>query len=102
MDPKVTRIPVADGLTLNALEWSTEGVPLLLLHGFSNEAHIWDDFAPSVAEHYRVIALDWRGHGDSDHHAEAAYDYDDHVRDLEAVFQHLGIERARAHSLRVG
>ena len=33
----------AHGLDLHLLEWSREGVPLLLLHGFGNEAHLWDD-----------------------------------------------------------
>ena len=101
MKPTIRRIPAADGLTLNALEWSTEGTPMLLLHGFSNEAHIWDDFAPTVAPYYHVIAIDLRGHGDSDWHPDARYDYADHVTDLEAVYASLGIERAVlvAHSL---
>ena len=66
---------------------------MLLVHGFSNEAHIWDDFAPVVAEHYRVLAIDLRGHGDSDWHPQGAYDYDHHVADLEAVLSHLSIDR---------
>jgi len=101
MEPTTLRLRGADGLELNVLEWSREGVPMLLLHGFSNEAHIWDDFAPQVAEYYRVLAVDLRGHGDSDWHPEAAYDYDDHVADVEALTEQLGIERAVlvAHSL---
>ena len=58
-------IPGSDGVKIHLLEWSREGVPLILVHGFSNEAHIWDDFAPTVAEHYRVLAMDLRGHGGS-------------------------------------
>jgi pimeloyl-ACP methyl ester carboxylesterase len=75
------------------LEWSEEGTPLVLVHGFGNEAHIWDDFAPLVAPHYRTLAVDLRGHGDSDHDPEQRYDYDHHVADLEAVTAALGIER---------
>ena len=101
MQPTRHRVPGADGLTLNLLEWSTEGTPMLLLHGFSNEAHIWDDFVPTVAPYYRVLALDLRGHGDSDWHPKGAYDYDDHVADVEAVLAHFGIARSVivAHSL---
>ena len=101
MEPTQRRLPGADGLSLNALEWSTDGTPMILLHGFSNEAHIWDDFAPTVAPYYHVVAVDLRGHGDSDWHPDGAYDYDDHVADLEAIVEHLGIERAVlvAHSL---
>ncbi len=93
MECSERKIQGADGLFLNLVEWSQEGVPMLLLHGYSNEAHIWDDFIPHVAPHYRVLALDLRGHGDSDWHAEGAYDYENHVDDIEAIVEALGIER---------
>lgn len=93
MQPRDFFVNGADGMRIHALEWSTEGVPLVLVHGFGNEAHIWDDFAPLVAPHYRVIAIDQRGHGDSSHDAELRYDYDYLVADLEAVTAALGIER---------
>ncbi len=93
MEPRQRRVPGADGLTLNLLEWSEEGVPMILIHGFGNEARIWDDFVPGVAGHYRVLALDQRGHGESDWHPDAAYEYDNFVADLEAVIDGLGIER---------
>jgi pimeloyl-ACP methyl ester carboxylesterase len=66
---------------------------MLLLHGFGNDARIWDDFAPLVAPFYRTLALDLRGHGDSDWDSERRYDYPFHLRDLEAVFAALGIDR---------
>jgi pimeloyl-ACP methyl ester carboxylesterase len=87
------RVGGAHGLQLHALEWSRDGVPLVLLHGFSNEAHIWDDVAAAVAPYYRTVALDLRGHGDSDWDPERRYDYDSHVADLEAATAALGIER---------
>jgi pimeloyl-ACP methyl ester carboxylesterase len=101
MQPTSRRIEASDGLHLHVLEWSTEGVPMILIHGFGNEAHIWDDFAPQVAEHYRVIAVSLRGHGDSDWDPEKRYDYTHHVTDLEAIAERLGIERMVlvAHSL---
>jgi pimeloyl-ACP methyl ester carboxylesterase len=93
MEPRSRRLKGADDLRVHVLEWSDEGVPLVLVHGFGNEAHIWNDFAPRVAPHYRTIAVDLRGHGDSDHDPEGRYDYDRHVADLEAVTAALGIER---------
>src|SRR5512134_3942928 len=93
MKPRSRRVPGSDGLSLHVLEWSDEGTPLLLVHGFGNEAHIWDDFAPLVAPHYRTVALDLRGPGDSDHDPERRYDYEHHVADLAAVSAALGIER---------
>ena len=93
MEPISHRIQGAHGLGLHVLEWSREGVPLVLLHGVGNEAHLWDDFVPSVAPHYRVIALDQRGHGDSDWDPEGRYDADSMTEDLEAVLEAMDVDR---------
>jgi pimeloyl-ACP methyl ester carboxylesterase len=93
MEPTSIRVPAAHGLSLHVLEWSREGVPLLFVHGFGNDAHVWDDVAPAVAPYYRVLAIDLRGHGDSDRDPEARYDYDAHLADLEAVTAGLGVTR---------
>jgi pimeloyl-ACP methyl ester carboxylesterase len=93
MQPVSRAVQGADSLRLHLLEWSTEGVPLLLLHGFGNDAHIWDDFAPSVAPYYRTLALDHRGHGDSAWDPQRRYEHDAMVADVEAVTAQLGIER---------
>jgi pimeloyl-ACP methyl ester carboxylesterase len=93
MEPISLRVPAAHGLSLHVLEWSREGVPLLFVHGFSNEAHVWDDVTPAVAPYYRTLAVDLRGHGDSDRDLEGRYDYDSHVADLVAVTEELGVGR---------
>jgi len=93
MEPRSRRIAGADGLDLHVLEWSQEGVALLLLHGFGNDAHIWDDFAPAVAPHYRTLALDHRGHGDSAWDAKRRYEHEVMVADVEAATAALGVER---------
>lgn len=92
MEPTSHRI-TRQNVELHVLEWSTEGVPLVLLHGHGNEAHLWDDFVPSVTEHYRVLAVDQRGHGDSGWDPEGRYDADTMADDLEAILEHFGIER---------
>ena len=93
MEPTSRRVSGSTGFDLHLLEWSTDGVPLLLLHGFGNEAHIWDEFAPAVAPYYRTLALDQRGHGDSGWDPEGRYAIDFYVDDVEAVTAELGIER---------
>ena len=93
MTPRSRRISGSDGLDLHLLEWSTEGVALLLVHGFGNDAHIWDDFAPAVAPYYRVLALDQRGHGDSAWALHGEYEYEHLVADLECVCESLAIDR---------
>lgn len=92
MEPTSRRLR-GDGLDIHLLEWSREGTPLLFLHGFSNEAHVWDEAAAAVAPYYRTLAMDLRGHGDSGRDPEGRYDYDFHVADVEAVLAALGIER---------
>ena len=87
------RVPGADGIELHVLEWSTAGVPLLFVHGFGNEAHIWDDIVPVVAPHYRTLAIDLRGHGDSDWDPGGRYSYESHLADLECATRALGVER---------
>ena len=93
MEPVSKRVKGAHGLELHILEWSTEGVPMVLLHGFGNEAHLWDDFVPAVAEHYRVLAVDQRGHGDSDWDPQGRYHAEDMCDDLERILDHFGIDR---------
>ena len=66
-------------------------MPLFLLHGFGNEAHIWDRFAPLVGDRYHVFALDSRGHGDSEHAPE--YGDEHNVADFTAILAALGIQR---------
>ena len=93
MQPRSRRVPGVSGLDLHLLEWSEQGVPLLCLHGFGNDAHIWDDFAPAVAPYYRTLALDHRGHGDSAWDPERRYDHDTMVEDVELASAALGVER---------
>lgn len=93
MEPTSHRVKGSHDLEIHVLEWSREGVPLLLLHGHGNEAHLWDDFVPAVAEHYRVLAVDQRGHGDSDWDPEGRYGADAMADDLEAILAHFEIDR---------
>jgi pimeloyl-ACP methyl ester carboxylesterase len=80
--------PVLDGVTLHSLHWGLCGAPtLVLLHGGGANAHWWDHIAPRLANDFHAVALDFRGHGDSDYpeHLEA----DAFGRDLDALLTHL-------------
>jgi pimeloyl-ACP methyl ester carboxylesterase len=93
MQPRPIELPGADGLKLHALEWSREGTLLLFLHGFGNSCRVWDDCAGELAPHYRVIALDQRGHGDSARDPEQRYESAAMARDVESVLGSLGADR---------
>lgn len=83
-------------LTLNGLrfhyrDWGARSSPALVaLHGFTGHARTWDTLARAVCGRYRVLALDQRGHGES----EWAHDYAPgrRVEDLEAFQAALGLD----------
>lgn len=91
--PRSLDLPGADGIRLHGLEWSREGVPLVFVHGFGHDAHVWDDFAPAVAPHYRTLAVTLRGHGDSGRGPHGGHDPALLVRDLEQALDSLEIAR---------
>src|SRR5438105_411171 len=54
-------------LKLHYTEWNSGGSrPVLLVHGANVQLHTWDPIAADLARDYRVVAIDLRGHGDSD------------------------------------
>ena len=86
------RFLTANGLRIHYLEWGgSDKPPLIMLHGIARHAHTFDHLAPRFADRYQVIAIDMRGHGDSDWHPDGAYLVEDYVKDLEALVQQLGL-----------
>jgi esterase len=62
---------------------------MVLLHGVTDNAHVWDHFAPYASDRFRVIALDQRGHGDSDWAVPPAYSCEDYCSDLSGLIADL-------------
>jgi pimeloyl-ACP methyl ester carboxylesterase len=94
-DAAVRRSFEVNGLTLRALGWGAAGRPgLCFLHGGSAHAHWFDAVAPTFADRYDVIALDQRGHGESDWPTPSAdgpaYATENFVADLVEVMDALG------------
>jgi len=64
---------------------------VVLLHGGGANVHWWDHLAPRWAADHHVVALDFRGHGDSDHPEERVQGaFQD---DLDALLEKLGTRR---------
>jgi haloacetate dehalogenase len=64
------RVPVAEGVSLNAAVGGT-GSPIVLLHGFPQTHLMWRHVAADLAAEHTVICPDLRGYGASDKPAEA-------------------------------
>lgn len=68
------------------------GRAVLLLHGTGDNARTWDLLSPALAESFRVLALDQRGHGESGWAVPSSYRCDDYLGDLTAVIDTLGLD----------
>ncbi|WP_171166160.1 alpha/beta fold hydrolase [Streptomyces sp. I05A-00742] len=85
-----------DGTTL-AYHSLGEGEPLLCLPGGPMRASVYLGDLGGLAKHRRLIKLDLRGTGDSGTPDDpATYRPDRQVEDVEALWDHLGLERADA------
>lgn len=85
----------AGKLALHALEWGDAARPgILMLHGGAAHAHWFDRVADAFAARFHVLALDQRGHGESQWPVPPAYATEDFAGDLLAVIDALGWERA--------
>ncbi len=85
-----------NGLSFHYRDWPSAKAgaqDLLLLHGFTGHGRFWDSFAQVMSADYRVLALDQRGHGESEHPADHAYATDDFVADLEAFVAAIELDR---------
>jgi pimeloyl-ACP methyl ester carboxylesterase len=95
--PKVpywSRNIVLRHLRLHFLEWGApDAPPIVLLHGGHQSAHSWDLVSLHLAQRYRVLALDQRGHGDSEWVRDVAYSNHDMALDAEAFIAGLGLDR---------
>lgn len=75
------------GLRFHFRDWAgpAEDAPaLVMLHGYTGHARSWDRFAEALSRHYRVLALDQRGHGETAWAPPDAYGTQEMVADLAA------------------
>jgi pimeloyl-ACP methyl ester carboxylesterase len=68
---------------------SSHRPPLLLIHGITESHHTWHPLLHQLAEDHHVLAVDLRGHGDSDH--SDAYDPLSYAGDVVDTASALGI-----------
>lgn len=92
----------SNSLTIRYLEWGNATRPtVLLVHGSADHAQSWSRIASVLAEDFHVLAINMRGHGDSDWSPDGAYSMTDYATDLHAMTVALGLSDLRivGHSL---
>lgn len=83
-----------NGLRLHYRDFGSEGRPVLLfLHGLTGNAHCFDHVAPEFVATHHVLALDFRGHGDSEWHGEGDYAFQRQLSDTTAFLEMLGVSK---------
>lgn len=84
------RYVVLGGMRFHYLDWPGATSPaIVLLHGGGLTAHTWDLVCLGLRTDCRCIALDQRGHGDSDHSPGLDYSIETHSRDLAGFLDSL-------------
>jgi haloalkane dehalogenase len=85
------RVPRREG-SVYARDYAGAGPAFVLMHGFPDNLHIWDELIPYLtASGRRVVTFDFLGFGASDKNAGAAYSFPQQLGDLEAVVDGIGL-----------
>lgn len=81
-----------NGVSLRYFRSGGELPPLVLVHGFTDNALYYTRLADRLADNWDVVAYDCRGHGQSDR-AGGRFEHDDRVADLVGVIAGLNLDR---------
>ncbi len=82
---------IVGAMRFHYLDWGGNGHPILFLHGGGINAHTWDVVSLMLRERYHCIALDQRGHGDSEWSPAIDYGVATQVGDVEGFIEKLGL-----------
>jgi pimeloyl-ACP methyl ester carboxylesterase len=79
-------------LRIHFRDWgSADAPPLIIVHGLRDHSHSFDDLARALLDRFHVIALDLRGHGDSE--TTPYYSFGHFVLDLHNLVRALRLEK---------
>ena len=96
--PKINR----DGVQIY-YEVHGSGPPLLLTHGYSSTAQMWQGQIEALSEHHKLVLWDMRGHGRSDYPGDASvYSEALTVADIAALLDEVGTTSAIVGGLSLG
>jgi pimeloyl-ACP methyl ester carboxylesterase len=87
---------IVEGFRLHYLDWGNPGNAagtILFLHGGGLNAHTWDVVSLMLRDRYHCVALDQRGHGDSEWSPGSDYGLASHLRDIEGFAGQMKLRR---------
>lgn len=93
MKEQQMRIKMDDGAEINAQIFGETGPHLLLFHGNGEDHHIFDEAIKLLAPQFQVVAVDTRGHGESER-GFAPMTFGQFSQDMFQLMDQLGIETA--------
>ena len=83
-----------NGMNFHYLEWGDATSPtILMLHGVSQQAHSWDFVSLALSDKFHILALDQRGHGDSDWSTDGDYSIEAQQGDIDGFVKAMGFGR---------
>ena len=85
------KFKVSSGLNIAASSWGRDSDPLvILLHGGGQTRHAWGETGEKLSQNgFYVLALDLRGHGDSDWHPNGEYGVDNYKKDIVSILKEI-------------
>ena len=103
-DTRLTdRFVTARGLRFHVVECGVPSAPaLVFLHGITAHARTWDEEACALGARFHVLAIDQRGHGDSEPAPDGDYGNPALVDDFAALVDALGLSRFHLVGLSLG
>jgi len=98
LPPNVAALPddhqmIIGAMRFHYLDWKGAATPIVFLHGGGLTAHTWDCVAAMLRDRFRCVALDQRGHGDSEWSPVIDYRIASHVGDIEGFIDAMRLER---------
>jgi len=76
------------------LDWGNKQLPtIVFLHGGALTAHTWDLVCLAMRDDFHCVALDQRGHGDTDWAQDGDYSIGAALADTKGFVDHLGLDK---------
>jgi haloalkane dehalogenase len=81
------------GFRISANLYDAPAAAIILLHGFPDNSHLYDELLPYLTPHYKVITFDFLGWGESDKPLNYPYNFNSLLQNLEDVIRYFKLQK---------